>query len=63
VNGILVPPGDAVALAAALVRVLSDRVLLERLAAGAAASAERWVQTPDEFAARVLELVERMCAP
>lgn len=33
--GLLVPPGDVVALAAALERVLGDRGLLDRLAAGA----------------------------
>ena len=38
VNGLLVEPGDTDGLADALVRVLTDRELAERLAAGAAAS-------------------------
>jgi hypothetical protein len=42
------------------VRALSDRALLERLAARAAASAERWVQTPEEYARRMRELVESL---
>jgi glycosyltransferase involved in cell wall biosynthesis len=62
VNGLLVPPGDTHALADALVRVLGDRVLLERLAAGAAASAETWFQTPEQFAQRFRALVEQMLA-
>ena len=62
VNGVLVPAGDASTLADALVRVLSDRELLERLAAGARESAARWVQTPEQFAQRFRDLVERMLA-
>jgi hypothetical protein len=33
-------------------------VLLEHLAAGAAASAERWLQTPERFARQLRELVD-----
>jgi glycosyltransferase involved in cell wall biosynthesis len=62
VSGVLVPPDDPHALADALVRVLQDRALLERLAEGARASAEPWLQTPEEFARRMLELVERALA-
>jgi glycosyltransferase involved in cell wall biosynthesis len=58
VSGLLVPPEDPRALADALVRCLSDRTLLERLADGARASAEPWLQTPEEFAGRILDLVE-----
>ena len=60
VNGLLVPPGDTDALADALVRLLSDRPLAERLAEGARASAEPWLQTPEEYADRVRRLVERV---
>jgi glycosyltransferase involved in cell wall biosynthesis len=62
VSGVLVPPDDPQALADALVRVLQDRALLERLAVGARASVEPWLQTPEEFARRMLELVERALA-
>jgi glycosyltransferase involved in cell wall biosynthesis len=53
-NGLLFEPGG---LAPALERVLSDRDLLERLAAAARASVEPWIATPDDFAERVRELV------
>ncbi len=59
VNGLLVPAEDPAALAAALIRCLEDRALLERLSEGARSSADPWLQTPDEFAQRTLELVER----
>jgi glycosyltransferase involved in cell wall biosynthesis len=61
VSGLLVPPGDAAALADALLRVLRDRALAERLAAGAAGAASRWAQTPEEYADRVAALVEEAC--
>lgn len=57
VSGLLVEPGDSAALAAALVRVLGDRALAERLAQGARAAAAPWLQSPDEYAHRVRELV------
>jgi len=59
-NGLLVEPGDTQALADALVRILADRGLAERLAAGAHASAAFWTSSPEEFAARVRALVERI---
>jgi glycosyltransferase involved in cell wall biosynthesis len=59
-SGLLVPPGDAVALADALVRVMSDPQLAQTLADGAAAERERWLQTPEEFATRTHELVESL---
>jgi glycosyltransferase involved in cell wall biosynthesis len=61
-NGVVVPPEDARALADALVRVLGDRALLERLAAGARDSARTWAQSPEEYAARVRSVVERAAA-
>jgi glycosyltransferase involved in cell wall biosynthesis len=60
VNGLLVEPGDTQALADAIVRILSDRPLAERLAAGAHASADFWTSSPEEFASRVRALVERI---
>ena len=57
VSGILVPPGDIGALADAMVRVLTDRALAEQLAAGARAAAASWLQTPEEYARRMRELV------
>ena len=62
-NGLLVEPGDAAALADALVRVLSDRELAERLASGARPSVEPWLATPEEYASRLHALVTRVAAP
>jgi glycosyltransferase involved in cell wall biosynthesis len=59
-SGLLVPAGDADALADALVRVLSDPQLALTFADGAAAAAGRWLQTPAEFAARTRELVDSL---
>ena len=56
-NGLLVDPDDADALAAALVRILSDRELAERLGAAARRTGEEWGITPDEYGAKVLALV------
>jgi glycosyltransferase involved in cell wall biosynthesis len=58
VNGLLVDPNDPASIADGLVRALGDPVLLEHLAAGAAASAERWLQTPERFARQLRELVD-----
>jgi glycosyltransferase involved in cell wall biosynthesis len=58
VDGVLVPP-EPEAIAGALVRLLRDRDELERLASGARAAGERWVVSPEEYAQRVRELVER----
>jgi glycosyltransferase involved in cell wall biosynthesis len=57
-SGILVDPDDPRALADAIVRVLSDRGLAERLGAAAHESAGAWLQTPEEYAARMRALVE-----
>jgi glycosyltransferase involved in cell wall biosynthesis len=59
-NGVLVEPEDTRALADALVGVLSDRALAERLSAGAHASADFWTSSPEEFASRIRALVERI---
>lgn len=60
VSGLLVEPGEAEALAAALVRVLGDRALAERLGAGARDALEPWLATPEEVATRFRALVERV---
>ena len=57
ISGLLVDPEDPQALAAALVRVLSDRALAERLAGGARDAAAPWLQTPEQYAERMRELV------
>jgi glycosyltransferase involved in cell wall biosynthesis len=57
-TGLLVPPEDPHALAAALVRVLSDRALAERLGTSARAAVEPWLATPEDYARRIRELVE-----
>jgi len=56
VNGLLVSSDEE--LADALVRVLTDRPLAERLGAGARRSAERWLASPDDYAARIATLVK-----
>jgi len=57
-NGLLVPSGDASALADALVRMLSDRALAERIGAAGRSGVEPWLSTPQEYARRVRDLVE-----
>ena len=56
-NGLLVDPDDVQALAAALVRILSDRAEAERLGAAARRTGEDWAVTPAAYAARVEALV------
>ena len=56
-SGILVDPSDPDDLAAALVQVLSDRGLAARLGERARLQAERWLQTPEEYAQHIRELV------
>jgi glycosyltransferase involved in cell wall biosynthesis len=60
VNGLLVDPADTAGIADALVRVLGDRELAERLGRGALASSGTWTVSPEEFAARLRALVERV---
>ncbi len=62
VNGLLVDPSDTNGLAEALVRLLSDRALAERLGAAARDGANRWTISPEEFARRLRVLVERVTA-
>lgn len=57
-NGVLVDPGDADALADALLRVLEDRQLAERLSRGAIEAAEHLRWTPDRYANALRELVD-----
>ena len=56
-NGLLVEPRNPQALADAVVRMLSDRALAERLAAAARPSVEPWLSTPEEYAERLRDLV------
>jgi glycosyltransferase involved in cell wall biosynthesis len=62
VNGLLVDPSDTNGLAEALVRLLNDGALAERLSVAARASAGRWTISPEEFARRLRILVERVTA-
>jgi glycosyltransferase involved in cell wall biosynthesis len=57
VNGLLIDPDDPAGLADALVRVLSDRALAERLGAAARLTGEEWVVSPAEYGERLRELV------
>lgn len=59
-NGFLVHPDDHGGIAEAIVRILSDRRLAERLGAQARKDAEPWQYTADEYADSVVELVERV---
>jgi glycosyltransferase involved in cell wall biosynthesis len=61
-TGLLVQPGDARALAEALVRVLRDPELAERLGVEARRRVEPWLATPEEYARRVRELVDAVVA-
>ena len=57
-NGILVSPGDAGALADALVRVLSTSALAQQLGEAARRAVEPWLATPEEYARQIRDLVE-----
>ncbi len=61
-NGLLVPPRNPEALAHALVRVLSDRGLAERLGSGARAEVEPLLASPEEYARRLREIVDAVVA-
>ncbi|MDE3190110.1 MAG: glycosyltransferase family 4 protein [Acidobacteriota bacterium] len=60
VSGLLVAPDDPEALAAALVRALSEPGLAQSLGAGALAARDRWLQSPAQFATRMRGLVDEM---
>jgi glycogen synthase len=62
VDGLLVPPGDTDALAAALERVLTEPGLAERLGTAAARRYADWHTTPERFAADLRELVDSALA-
>lgn len=61
-NGMLVDAEATQALVEALTRILTDRELAERLGTGARESAADWLQTPEQYAARIHELVTRVAA-
>ena len=61
-NGFLVPSNDPAALAAALVKALSNASLAARLGFAARLGSENWYASPKEYAARLGALVERGCS-
>jgi len=61
-TGLLVDPDRPDEIADALVRILSDRALAQRLGDGGRARAADWTYTADEYADNVLELVDRAVA-
>jgi glycosyltransferase involved in cell wall biosynthesis len=56
-TGLLVDPDRPDEIADALVAILSDRSLADRLGAGGLARSREWTYTADEYADRVVELV------
>lgn len=58
-TGLLVDPDRPAEIADALVRVLGDRALAERLGEGGKARSSDWTYTAEEYADNVAELVER----
>jgi len=59
-TALLVEPGDPGALAEALIRMLTDHEVSERLGAAARADARQWLVSPDEYARRIRDLVDRV---
>jgi glycosyltransferase involved in cell wall biosynthesis len=57
-NGILVPRGDVQGLADAVVRILEDRALAERLSRGALQDAEQLRRMPADFSSAFRQFVE-----
>ena len=62
VEGLLVARDDTDSLVGALVRVLTDRELAERLGAAAHQAYGAWHQTPEDFARANRQLVDRVLA-
>ena len=62
VEGLLVDPLDDDDIARALIEVLSDRELAERMGAAARLRYRDWDSSPDDYAARVRSLVDRAVA-
>jgi glycosyltransferase involved in cell wall biosynthesis len=62
VNGILVDPDNPSKLGEALLRVLGDRALAERLGEAAAGSTSEWLLSADEYARRFSSLVQIVAA-
>jgi glycosyltransferase involved in cell wall biosynthesis len=62
VTGLLVPPGDATALADALVRALTKDAVAGQLGASARVAVEPWLATPEEYANQIHDLVEAVVA-
>ena len=61
-TGILVAPENAAALADAVVSVLADQGLAERLGSAARRCVEPWLATPEDYAVAVRDLVDRVVA-
>ena len=61
-TGLLVDPDDTGQIAAALVRLLSDRELAARMGEAGRAGVAEWLYTPDVYAGRMAELVEHAIA-
>ena len=62
IEGLLIPPADALTLAAALTRILGDRPLAERMSAAAHARYADWDTTPEELAQEMRALVDAAVA-
>jgi glycosyltransferase involved in cell wall biosynthesis len=58
VTGVLVEPDDVEGIASAIVRLLSDRALAERMGQSARERVKQFLFTPEEFADRMAALVE-----
>jgi glycosyltransferase involved in cell wall biosynthesis len=58
-TGLLVDPEAPDEIAAALIRLLADRDLAVRMGAAGHAGVDEWLYTPDAYAGRMADLVER----